>query len=497
MSEILYSAQKHQELLCSQIANSPSIQSQRPLFHFSTPGGWCNDPNGFSQFDGKIHLFYQFHPYSTQWGPMHWGHVTSSDFIQWENQKVALAPDSPCDQKGCFSGTAVEYQGRHLVAYTGVVNQDGKDIQNQCMAFGNGSVYEKINSNPVITKEKIPFDYDTEHFRDPKIFVREGKIYMLCVIKQLSGRGAMVLFDSTDAINWNYKGMVDHSKDGLSRMWECPDFTELDGHDILIFSPQEVMESDSLGFHKGNNSVYVTGKMDFETALFTRHRRVENDYTAALIDYGIDFYAPETTKLADGRTIMMAWMQAWESYITPPEYIWSGMMTIPREISIRENRLYQMPVRELNDYTKLELEETIPSGSEKEIFSQKERRFVLDVEIENSESGIVEMYLSSGKERIALGVNLYDNSIYFDRQHSLTPGAIPQRKALMRFTHKKLSAKILVDTCSVELFLNQGVMAFTNTFFFSSPLSDLRLVNSTIGKVHCAYSTVEVKANAE
>lgn len=116
MSEIFEKAQKKQAELSEQITKK-EIQAQRPLFHFAVPGGWCNDPNGFSEFGGKVHLFYQYHPYSTQWGPMHWGHVVSSDMLSWQLQPVALAPDTAADNKGCFSGTALEHEGKHIIAW--------------------------------------------------------------------------------------------------------------------------------------------------------------------------------------------------------------------------------------------------------------------------------------------------------------------------------------------------------------------------------------------
>ena len=93
MSKLLSDAQNKQNEFLDKLTSSKELQNQRPVFHFATPGGWCNDPNGFSQFNGKIHLFYQYHPYSIQWGSMHWGHAVSEDFLNWQNENVALAPD--------------------------------------------------------------------------------------------------------------------------------------------------------------------------------------------------------------------------------------------------------------------------------------------------------------------------------------------------------------------------------------------------------------------
>ena len=104
--------------------------AERPAFHATPTIGWMNDPNGFSIYQGKCHLFYQYHPYSNEWGPMHWGHLTTEDFIHWERLPAALAPDQPCDAAGCFSGGAVELpDGRHLLMYTGVQRErDRKSV---------------------------------------------------------------------------------------------------------------------------------------------------------------------------------------------------------------------------------------------------------------------------------------------------------------------------------------------------------------------------------
>lgn len=493
MSKLLSDAQNKQNEFLDKLTSSKELQNQRPVFHFATPGGWCNDPNGFSQFNGKIHLFYQYHPYSIQWGPMHWGHAVSEDFLNWQNETVALAPDSESDCKGCFSGTAIEYDGKHIIAYTGVSNNGKVDVQNQCIAIGDGITYRKIDANPVLTADNIPFEFNIEHFRDPKVWMKDEKFFMVCVIKQKNECGAMVMFESADAENWTYKGILDSSKDGLSKMWECPDVSVIDGKDVLIFSPQEVNENYELGFHDGNNSVYVTGKLDYHNFSFKREVRSENNYTAALVDYGIDFYAPETTKLSDGRIIMMGWMQAWESYITPENYTWSGMMTLPRELYIKNNRLYQKPVREFELWKKDNVLGECKVSERIIIANNYKRSFELDLDFSavKNQKGSVKVILEKNKQQVYFKIDLDEESIFFDRSTSLTPGTIKDRRAKLRIDGKLSSVKIIVDTCSMEVFINEGIQTFTNSFFFSDLDSDLVIENSTSEKLKYEFYKVE------
>ncbi len=116
MSELLKRAREYEQKKMDTIP-----QSQRPVFHFSAPCGWNNDPNGFSMFGRECHLFFQYYPYQTVWGPMHWGHAKTKDFLHWEMLPAALAPDESYDNFGVFSGGAVEADGKQYLMYTGVV----------------------------------------------------------------------------------------------------------------------------------------------------------------------------------------------------------------------------------------------------------------------------------------------------------------------------------------------------------------------------------------
>ena len=155
-SEMLRKARLYEE------ENRPKAAGSLPVYHLTGGIGWINDPNGFSSYRGEVHCFFQYYPYRTLWGPMHWGHAKTSDFIRWEFLPAAMAPDAAFDRDGCFSGSAVELpDGRQLLLYTGVIKElqaDGSytEYETQCAAVGDGIDYEKTAFNPVIGADALP-----------------------------------------------------------------------------------------------------------------------------------------------------------------------------------------------------------------------------------------------------------------------------------------------------------------------------------------------------
>ena len=323
---------------------------ERPAFHVTGGIGWINDPNGFSCYKGEYHLFFQYHPYSTLWGPMHWGHVKTRDFIQWERLPAALAPDTEADADGCFSGSAIELpDGRQLMMYTGVKRirqEDGalREYQSQCVAVGNGVDYVKLPENPVLSAADVPEGGSDRDFRDPKLWrEKDGTYYAVMGNRFADGSGAVLLYQSDDAIHWRFVTILDASKNEYGRMWECPDFFPLDESQVLLVSPQEMHPKD-LEFHAGYGTVCLLGSYDRASHRFVRER-------VQAVDYGIDFYAPQTLETGDGRRIMIAWMQNWTTATSQPKDIYCfGEMTVPRELHVRNGRLIQNPVRELERY---------------------------------------------------------------------------------------------------------------------------------------------------
>lgn len=169
MSEKLKKAQAYVGLKKDEISNL----KERNHFHLMPEVGWMNDPNGFSVYQGEYHLFYQYFPYDVKWGPMHWGHAKSKDLIKWNYLPVAMAPDQVYETGGCFSGSAIEVEGKHVLMYTGHTNPNPEDEalvrQVQCLAIGDGKEYRKYGQNPVIKTEEMPPQSSLTDFRDPKL----------------------------------------------------------------------------------------------------------------------------------------------------------------------------------------------------------------------------------------------------------------------------------------------------------------------------------------
>ena len=308
--------------------------SARPIFHLTPWVGWMNDPNGFSYYRGQYHLFYQYNPYDTQWDAMHWGHAVSHDLLHWTYLPAALAPDAPYDSFGCFSGSAMELpDGKQLLLYTGVRKEGGdkgKEYQTQCVAVGDGMDYQKYARNPVLDAADLPEGLSPYDFRDPKIWRKPDGGYR-CVVgaRRMDKRGVLLLYDSDDGFHWQFTSILAENDGRFGLMWECPDFFPLDGKDVLFVSPQDMLP-EGFEYHNGNGTVCQIGTFDEETKRFIpEHNQA--------IDYGIDFYAPQTLLTPDGRRVMIGWMQNWDTCKNTgyEDRQWFGQMSLPRELSIR------------------------------------------------------------------------------------------------------------------------------------------------------------------
>ena len=446
----------------------------RPAFHFTPAVGWCNDPNGFSVYDGSYHLFYQYYPYATVWGSMHWGHVKTEDFIRWTYLPAAMAPDTEQDQLGCFSGSAIEMDdGRQLLIYTGCYSGEltpvtGNYYQHQCIAVGDGIDYEKRPENPVIGADQIPSGHNGMDFRDPKIWKEDGYYYLVVSSQKKDTMGALLIYRSPDAYRCDFVSTLWENDGRYGTMLECPDFFSLDGHHILLSAPME-MKAMGAEFHPGHGNMAMIGRLDRTCYHFTE----EN---VQAIDYGTDFYAPTTLQTPDGRRIMIAWLHNWaykEYKMTDGPFF--GQMILPRELFLREGRLCQLPVREIEKYYGRSWHrEAMPDREHPVTAADMQadcRAYDMTLTCYISQaisdqpakkSGFDLLLGSREGDHLLLSYDAQSEVLIVDRSAAgLRLDIVSQRSIPAAIRDGQLKLRLLVDRYSVECFLQDGRQAAT------------------------------------
>lgn len=425
-----------------------------PHYHLAAPAGWMNDPNGLVWFDGWFHAFYQHHPYSTQWGPMHWGHARSRDLSHWEHLPVALAPEGPEDKDGCFSGSAVVNGDELALIYTGhkfhgdPTNEDNL-YQVQCLATSKNGVEFSRQGQVIDTPAGL------HHFRDPKVW-REGETWYMVVGARVGDTGQVRLYRSDDLHHWQDEGLLAEAQKEMGYMWECPDFFTLNGKQILMFSPQGMA---ARGYDNRNlfQSGYLVGNWQ-PGEMFSQESAFQE------MDHGHDFYAPQSFLTPDGRRIVMGWMAMWESPMPEQQDGWAGMLTLPREVTLSaDNRLQMRPAKELES-----LRQTWNAWAVTTL--QNQALSVMD-NCETAEVILQWDLAASNAEQY--GIALEDGMrLYVDNQaqrlvlerHYPQFGLCGQRSIALPET-ATLNLRVFFDSSSVEVFVNDGEACLSSRIY--------------------------------
>lgn len=442
----------------------------RQKYHIMPQIGWMNDPNGFSYYNGEYHLFYQYHPYSSMWGPMHWAHVKSKDLVNWEELDIAIAPDKDYDVSGCFSGSAIEKDGKMYLMYTGNINPDGFENlrQVQCIAVSEDGInFKKYKNNPVIDGTLLPKEAILQDFRDPKVYKKGNKYYSVIGSRNVDESGQILLYSSKNLIDWKYEGNILQSNNEFAKMWECPDLFEINEKDILIMSPQ-FLEQKGNEYWNIHSSTYMIGQLDYKSCKFNVEKTRE-------IDYGFDFYAPQTLIDKKGRRVMIAWMQMWDRKLPTNEqnHNWAGCMTLPRELKLIDNTLYQLPIEELKTLRSNEVSyKNINIKENKTLDGIKGQSIELELDIDMKNSNEFEMLLMKGKnQETVIRYNKLDRLLVFDRSNNgqnlggLEKELRTYRQTEVELIDNKLKLNIFIDRISVEIFINSGIKTMSSTIY--------------------------------
>ncbi len=411
--------------------------------HFKAPNCWINDPNGFIWYKGQYHLFYQCFPYSAHWGRMHWGHAVSKDLVNWEEKGIALFPSKTDDRSGCFSGSAIEYKDKMYIYYTGVnyTEEDPENI-NCCindtftaaqlmitsedgMKFDN--ITDKKTVIPPIEDKKIG---DKNHTRDPKVWRGKDAWYMV-LGSTVDKNGRLLFYKSSDLKTWQYLNYCE--KDGFGWMWECPDFFEIDGKGVTIFSPMGFFDDGN-----GYDSVAVCMLSSFDEN--TGKMELSEDYQ--LFDYGIDLYAPQSTTDKDGNRVVIAWARMPEAIITEKGE-WCGMMCIPRIVDVKNNHVYIRPHTNVKNSFVTKLSAPKKSG------------YMLKTTLKNGESINVGGYV----------IKRENDKITTDRSKVFNIKGNYRLIAETPVINDGYELEIYVDEHLVEVFINNGEYVISNVVY--------------------------------
>lgn len=475
---------------------------QKPKFHFAVPTGWSNDPNGLSYYNGKYHLFYQYNPYAPTFGNMHWGHCTTSDFITWDFLPAALAPDAPYDNNGVFSGSGIEVDGKHVLMYTGVhflfktpedeaehakiAGQFEKFIemvragrimprQVQSIAIGDGLNYEKLPENPIIPTDMLPENSDPGNFRDPKIWRDEedNRFYAVVGGHSIDDDGQILLYSSDDLRQWRYEGILYKNNREYGTMWECPDFFALDNKHVLLSSPMGI-KGDGRTFSDGSGSVGLIGTYDKATHKFTREH-------IQMLDYGMDFYAPQTLLSVDGRRILIGWMEKINSRQIPASYTWNGMMTLPREMRIENGKLYAEPVRELKEYYTDPVSHeniTVEGSIELKGIQGRYLDMTIDVEAGDYREFAIDV-AADGTRKTTIRYEAGESLLSIDRTHSGHEQDCDKiASTYVASQDGKIQLRVILDNCALEVYVNRGEQVMSALVFTPEDAGIIRFTST-------------------
>lgn len=456
----------------------------RPLIHFSPAANWINDPNGMVYYDNVYHLFYQYHPYSSVWGPMHWGHATSSDLIHWKEQPIALYPDSIGT---IFSGSAVldlhntsgfGKDGKPpLVAiftqHNHKLEQSSNQFQTQSLAYSNdsGKTWTKYSGNPVLKNPGIT------DFRDPKVMWFEpGKKWIMT----LATKNYITFYSSLDLKTWNKESEFGREVGAHGGVWECPDLISFEQKGKKVWAL--IVNLNPGGPNGGSATQYFIG--DFDGHAFKSSQK-----DTKWLDYGPDEYAGVTWSNTGNRHLFIGWMSNWNYANELPTKNWRNAMTIPRTLRLQDekNELY-IASAPAEEFTKIE-EKVYHIGRSKveKVLTFSDDKFKLNiparVNIEFDDVKDFELVFSNTKEeQIIVGFDKKLNSYFIDRSRSgkteFHPGFGSRHYAPRISGKSKISICMVFDKGSVELFADNGLSVMTSIFFPNEPFAKFKLIAS-------------------
>ena len=410
------------------------------LVHYHPRKGWLNDPNGLYYTNGEYRMYYQYHPNSTIWGPMHWGYTVSKDLVKWKEGDIALYPD---ELGYIFSGSGIldkknvselfdeniHEEERVILFYTNHLENNTNEneveqMQSMAYSIDNGKNYIKYDKNPIICGK------GRKDFRDPKVFYYEKTNKWIMVV---SAGIKLEFYESKNLKDWSLAGEFFYNF-GYKHIWECPDLIFLSEKWILIASiinEENRIESEVVYFvGEFNGNIFIPDEKMYE-----------------LLDEGKDYYAPQTWSNLDKR-ISIAWANNWVYAREIPSEGYRGIMGLPRELQLKNNKLIQKKVNTFEKYLgeKNKLKEKDKMG--KNVYLELDILGDFNIDLFKDKTGSFKIKYIDKKLEIERGTfGNYDFNNQFVTKKEIE--------------YKIEKIDILIDKNIIEIFINGGEKIFT------------------------------------
>lgn len=420
-------------------------------YHIMPQSGWLNDPNGLCQFHGIYHIYYQYSPFDVEGKTKLWGHMTSKNLLQFQQEEPVLFPDCRGDERGVYSGSAFIKEDTIHYFYTGNVKlfdqpydyiNEGREQNTIHVSSQDG--YHFSDKELVLNNQDYPSDMSC-HVRDPKIYEKDGIYYMVLGARDRMSRGCVLMYESTDLKQWNYKLKLS-SEQEFGYMWECPDLFSFDEQYFLITCPQGVQQQ-GYRFANVHQCGYFPLDIDFTTGSYELKEFHE-------LDHGFDFYAPQSFEDEQGRRILIGWMGLPDIDYTNPttKQGWQHALTMPRVITHRNGILYQTPIEEMKELRQEEIHTNTKDFSSLKLL---EDCFEMRIDVEQEDDFVLQL-------RKGATISYQKET----KQFTLTLKECGYGRTNRTTVLKELNKlAIYADTSSFEIFVNDGETVFTTRVY--------------------------------
>lgn len=469
----------------------------RPVYHHTPAYGWMNDPNGMFYKDGVYHLFFQYNPYGSVWGNMHWGHSTSSDLIHWNFEGVSIVPDA---WGVIFSGSCVVDHnntagfGKDAVIafYTSAKSTPWGDVQSESMAYSldNGKTFVKYAGNPIITSLE-------KDFRDPKVFwYAPGKHWVMI----LAVGQHMELYSSVNLKDWKKESEFGKMQGAHGGVWECPDLIELPVEGSREKKWVLICNINPGGPFGGSAAQYFVGSFDGKT--FVNESPVQTKW----MDWGKDNYATVTWNNApDGRCIALGWMSNWQYANNVPTRQYRSANTIARDLTLYkaggEFYLKSTPSREMKqargEKVSVPSFKVTDSYKIESLLKDNNGAYEIEMEIQVADASKISLNLQNEKgEQVSMYYDLLRKQFVMDRSKSGKvdfSNDFPAVTAAPVHAGKTLRLRLFVDRSSIEAFGEDGKFVMTNLVFPSSPYNQMSFGTEGSGYTVSSFNVYKLR----